>query len=136
MSKSVGQSWFSWFRIKTWITIKERFTKHLDGHRQLCRKVANGAYQVATGKAYRAQQRSNDGNGIMSEAEFPRESEQDKIVKRLIKVAKEVASRASIANDEDDELVGAFDQAIEDAELLFEDTSPRGMGWVGCDGLP
>ena len=72
----------------------------------------------------------------MSEAEFPRESEQDKIVKRLIKVAKEVASRASIANDEDDELVGAFDQAIEDAELLFEDTSPRGMGWVGCDGLP
>jgi hypothetical protein len=72
----------------------------------------------------------------MSEVKFPRESEQDKIVKRLIKVAKEVASRATIANDEDDELVSAFDQAIEDAEMLFEDTSPRGMGWVGCDGLP
>jgi hypothetical protein len=69
----------------------------------------------------------------MSEVEFPRESEQDKIVKRLIKVAKKVASRAAI---EDEELIAEIDQAIEDAELLFEDTSPRAMGWVGDNGLP
>jgi hypothetical protein len=136
MLKSVGQSWFSWFRIKTWITIKERFTKHLDGNRQSCQKEANGACQVATGKAYRVRQKNNGGSGIMCEDEHPRESEEDKIVKRLIKVAKLISSRAAIADDNDDELICEFDQAIEDAELLFEDTSPRSMGWVGDDGLP
>ena len=72
----------------------------------------------------------------MCEDEHPRESEEDKIVKRLIKVAKLISSRAAIADDNDDELICEFDQAIEDAELLFEDTSPRSMGWVGDDGLP
>lgn len=64
------------------------------------------------------------------------DSDEDKIVKRLIKVAKELSSRASIAGDDNDELVCEFEQAIEDAELLFEDTSPQAMGWVGSDGLP
>jgi hypothetical protein len=53
-----------------------------------------------------------------------------------LKAARQVASRASIANDEGDELACEFEQAIEDVEALFEDNDPRSMGWVGDDGLP
>jgi len=70
------------------------------------------------------------------EGDCPDESDDDKAVKRLLQIAKQVVSRASIANDHDDELLGAFEQAIDDVDALFESNDPRSMGWVGDDGLP
>ena len=74
------------------------------------------------------------------EGDWPEDAEierpEDTAIKRLLKAARQVASRASIANDEGDELACEFEQAIEDVEALFEDNDPRSMGWVGDDGLP
>ena len=64
------------------------------------------------------------------------ERPEDAAIKFLLKVAKEVARRASIADDHDDELASDFEQAIEDVESLFESNDPRSNGWVGDDGLP
>jgi hypothetical protein len=61
-----------------------------------------------------------------------------KAMKRLLKAAKEVIDRCTIADDTEDELIMEFDDAINDAEMFLypEDDDPRSMGWVGDDGLP
>ena len=64
------------------------------------------------------------------------ESPEDTAVKRLLRAARQVASRASIANDDEDELACEFEQAIEDVEAFFEKDDPQSNGWVGSDGLP
>lgn len=64
------------------------------------------------------------------------ESSEDKTVKNLLRVARQVASRLNITNDQDGELLGEFEQAIDDAEAMFESDDPRSNGWVGDDGLP
>lgn len=61
-----------------------------------------------------------------------------KAMKRLLKIAKIVNERCSIADDPEDEILIEFDGAIEEAEshLFPEDDDPRSMGWVDDRGLP
>jgi hypothetical protein len=70
--------------------------------------------------------------------EGPEDTDDVKAMKRLVTVAKQVLERCTIADDKDDELIGEFDDAINDAELFLypEDDATRSMGWVGDDGLP
>lgn len=74
------------------------------------------------------------------EGDWPEESEmersEDTAIKRLLRAARQVASRASIANDDQDELACEFEQAIEDVEAFFEKDDPQSKGWVGGNGLP
>jgi len=75
------------------------------------------------------------------EGDWPDQSEdaqEVKAMKRLLKTAKDFIARYVIADDHEDELIGEFDDAINDAEsfLYPEDDDPRSMGWVGDDGLP
>lgn len=75
------------------------------------------------------------------EGDWPSEAEDSdeiKAFKRLVKVAKDVAARCVIENDPDDELLGEFDDAINEADSILnpEDDDPRSMGWVGDNGLP
>jgi DNA (cytosine-5)-methyltransferase 1 len=83
------------------------------------------------------------GEAIMThwmEGDWPEQAEiecpEDTAIKRLLRAARQVSSRAYIANDEQDNLAVEFEQAIEDVEAMFEDTGPQAMGWVGDNGLP
>ena len=74
------------------------------------------------------------------EGDWPDDAEierpEDTAIKRLLCIAKQVASRSNIANDIDDELLGEFEQAIDDVESLYESDDPRSNGWVSDSGLP
>lgn len=74
------------------------------------------------------------------EGDWPEDCElerpEDAAIKRLLRIARQVSSRASIANDDEDELVCEFEQAIDDVEAFYESDDPRSNGWVGDNGLP
>ena len=72
----------------------------------------------------------------MMENDWPDEIEspEDTAVKRLLRVARQVAS---CFNDNDDvTLTCEFEQAIEEVESFFEKNDPMSDGWIGSDGLP
>jgi hypothetical protein len=64
------------------------------------------------------------------------ESPESTAMKRLLAAAKVVASRFVLSSDLDCEAFGELEQAIEDADSLFESDDPKTNGWVGDDGLP
>jgi len=74
------------------------------------------------------------------EGDWPEDAEverpEDTAIKRLLRAAKQVASKASIANDDEDELACEFEQAIADVEAFYETDDPQSNGWVGGNGLP
>jgi hypothetical protein len=74
------------------------------------------------------------------EGDWPEDAEidrpEDTAIKRLLRAARQVASRFIIANDDEGELAGEFEQAIDDVESFFEKDDPQSNGWVGGNGLP
>ena len=72
------------------------------------------------------------------EGDWPDDAEierpEDTAIKRLLCIANQVARRLCV--DSDGELLGEFEQAIDDVESLYESDDPRSNGWVSDSGLP